>query len=1273
MLSTVAIHRHTPAFFLSLFVSFAPVTLPAAPFPLVPDSVSSYSIAPPKLFWHTGSGCAEGPDGAPVGSSSEDVRRIAAFGGPPRVLFSRGHPRPPNLCVQEPILSEIVADANYAYWVERSGLMRFPTTGNPGDSAETVTTKVQAREDQWRIELTQSTEHLFAILPSTRGGTKIWQVRKDDGTANLLATLGGQNQDLQAQGRFLYWIQDGALQRLDVVTQNPPTTLASNISGYFAEGRRLLTVSPRGNGGGAGRLGSLFTDYVFIGRGAEIVRYDNERESLSGAIYESPDPDARIVTLATNDARLFFFERRTTGPVGGLFDDIDQLLFRTPRGGGAAEFLYQHRSLTAGATDVEHLVVSTASTQQGYVELTGEFLFWQEAGSVQRLPTNAGAISSTDLAITDIEVTQAIQDLDNTVFLVAGKKTFARVHVKSFGAPVPGVPARLFRLDAGGEVVGEPLYPVNVSGAYLTIPSDPDRNVVDDSFLFQLPWDWIADGELRLRAELNPWQLPPEPSYHNNRHEIGPLPLRPSSRLDVHFVAFEYAGVSSPRYKEDILQTHSWIRRTFPLASAPAFQGDSSKGLATSAAYVFDDDLDEAMDGAVQTFYFAPLLHVLSRLAELQALYGDDRFFYGLFRAIEGTGQAGGTVACGTTGNSPSQETDKPFTGKIAAHEIGHLLGRDHPRLHGNCYNTHGPDQAFPYDGGFIGPPDGSLAGFGGGAPFFQVPRGVYPRHTWHDLMTYCYTQWISDYTYTHLYSNLAANDSSGSGSGVAGAQGEGTEASDGWLGIFGELHPRDGFAKIRRVTQSDVVRRRPPRDGRTYKLLLLDEEEVVLAAHDFGATPLDDRETEVLHFAQVVPFIQETREIQIIDNTTGDKLTSYPIAAAAPMLTELRAKGATNPQAKAITLRWSAVDPTGEELSFDVLYSHDGGTSFEPLHFGLRETELEVDTSRLGGGDIFFRVTASNDSRTTSRDTKSFALAPKAPTPHILEPADGTRVRWGQLVSFVGEANDLQDRGASQRDLDWSLGGKSIGSGPLLTLDNLPVGSHEILLTATNEIGLSASTDVTVVVGDDLEIPGPTLSVGPAQVAWSVPNNTRELQVARVRIANAGAGALVWSATRDSDWLRLSETQGDAPATLVLSVDPSELPMDAIYADTITVSGAGQQAVVSVRLVIGEPQKRGNAAVRFRRGDGNADGAVDISDATATLDWLFRGNDKPPCVDATDANGTAGTDISDASFLLNFLFLGGAAPAAPFPACGLSGDEEVDCESYDACASVGP
>ena len=62
-------------------------------------------------------------------------------------------------------------------------------------------------------------------------------------------------------------------------------------------------------------------------------------------------------------------------------------------------------------------------------------------------------------------------------------------------------------------------------------------------------------------------------------------------------------------------------------------------------------------------------------------------------------------------------------------------------------------------------------------------------------------------------------------------------------------------------------------------------------------------------------------------------------------------------------------------------------------------------------------------------------------------------------------------------------------------------------------------------------------------------------------------------------------------------------------------------------------------------RGDGNGDGAVDISDAVFVLLALFDGGEPIACADAADTNHDGALDVSDAIALLGFLFMGGPPP----------------------------
>ncbi len=77
---------------------------------------------------------------------------------------------------------------------------------------------------------------------------------------------------------------------------------------------------------------------------------------------------------------------------------------------------------------------------------------------------------------------------------------------------------------------------------------------------------------------------------------------------------------------------------------------------------------------------------------------------------------------------------------------------------------------------------------------------------------------------------------------------------------------------------------------------------------------------------------------------------------------------------------------------------------------------------------------------------------------------------------------------------------------------------------------------------------------------------------------------------------------------------------------------------------------------VSFRRGDSNADGAVDISDPVYTLAAMFTGGDPHVCPDSADSNNDEAVDISDPVYTLNALFLGG--DPIPEPGTGRCGPD---------------
>ncbi len=88
-----------------------------------------------------------------------------------------------------------------------------------------------------------------------------------------------------------------------------------------------------------------------------------------------------------------------------------------------------------------------------------------------------------------------------------------------------------------------------------------------------------------------------------------------------------------------------------------------------------------------------------------------------------------------------------------------------------------------------------------------------------------------------------------------------------------------------------------------------------------------------------------------------------------------------------------------------------------------------------------------------------------------------------------------------------------------------------------------------------------------------------------------------------------------------------------------------------------------------FLRGDANADGNQNLTDAVFVLNHLFGGGPEPTCTKSADANDSGTVDIADPVFLLNGLFTGGPPPPVPFPECGIDPTiDDLTCLSFEAC-----
>lgn len=159
--------------------------------------------------------------------------------------------------------------------------------------------------------------------------------------------------------------------------------------------------------------------------------------------------------------------------------------------------------------------------------------------------------------------------------------------------------------------------------------------------------------------------------------------------------------------------------------------------------------------------------------------------------------------------------------------------------------------------------------------------------------------------------------------------------------------------------------------------------------------------------------------------------------------------------------------------------------------------------------------------------------------------------------------------------------------------------------------------------------------------------------RVEAVSCQEVGSSVLLsWVAPREGDYLGFRVYRGDSviatlPLKSVLSWEDRSAPPEGTIVYRVVVLLRGFAEGCGATCVV----ERGGA-VLFVRGDSNRDGALNLTDAVAILDHLFRGV-ALTCEDAGDVDDSGSLNLTDAVVLLGYLFRSGEPPKPPFPTRG--------------------
>ena len=191
---------------------------------------NSPNIDDPTVLWATAPACNTNPDDPRLGMPGDELQpalisRASLSIATPRVLFSFNPPRESRVCNPYKLLSNIVAFGPDLYFVDNQGpdgdaaLWRLPRNANPGDAPHMLA-------DLRAIDSASLVVFGDTLIASMSNDQLDRILQYDRETGQLLAPIvefadAHSLNNLQFDGRFLYWTDRGALQRFDM--QEPPT------------------------------------------------------------------------------------------------------------------------------------------------------------------------------------------------------------------------------------------------------------------------------------------------------------------------------------------------------------------------------------------------------------------------------------------------------------------------------------------------------------------------------------------------------------------------------------------------------------------------------------------------------------------------------------------------------------------------------------------------------------------------------------------------------------------------------------------------------------------------------------------------------------------------------------------------------------------------------------------------------------------------------------------------------------------------------------------
>jgi hypothetical protein len=1036
---------------------------PAVLAPAAPDDAPIFVLSDSSLVdWTIGgtgglaywtSPCYGGEFRYPV-----SLKRRSIWGGPQRQ----------NNVPQEACLTfrSLIADSDGVYYFNYDGgkLESLPTSWNTDQSAPVVIASVSAVST--RLRLDGNTLYWGA-------NNQVWRVAKTGGTPVAVANTNTGLNDIGVDANYVYWLDSTGLWRENKTCSAPP---CSPVHLAAVPGSYLLPVSSQGR-----------VYWWSNSPPAQIWMWGCDVGCTSAPIYTIPSDHSWVFGELVSDGTSIFW---TEG-----YDNGDGINF-----GGR---LKRWNASTSEST------LATSPRIRQHLEVVGNDVYFSELSTpptLYRIPLNATPLVF-DFRADGWEVTQAIQNLNNDVPLVANRPTYVRVFgVSEAGAGGGFVTTALYGWRDGVPLPGSPIYPLNGTRKVATSTTyDRGRAESDGYWLFELPYSWATPGTITLQASVNSTSRYPESDLSDNALN-GIFTFTAKPPLCIVFVPIRtHAPRVTVQNTPAFWPMVNLVGRLWPTDRVWTYQ--SRTELEEFHLFFFNAYELKEDDWKIVSDVLA--LDIRTDDPDRCDNAGAATFYMGMVHADtpnDGGSGMGAMIATAGWSTMPSQQeamtppnttTNWPRAGITVVHELTHNKGHDHVDCPGPSGNhPDDPDENYPYNDCWLSDELGRETYYG----FDVNTRQPLHYRDYADYMSYRSWRWVSDYTWKGIFADTLVSQqprplvmsqppaisSFASVALVSGAvtptlnQGElsytwilpSAALSQGQQRKWQNLLATPYQATAKGSTGHDHAAGDHEHNqallAHDYHVRLLAANNSILGDYAVTADGLSRASLVNPFFLTFAPPAGAVARIQLLDGTT--LLDERLVSSTAPVVTVTRPT-AGEPVNNQVVVNWQGTDANpGDVLVYDVQYSPDQGAHWYTLKTNIphpsagNTVSVTLDISnQKSANPAQIRVIASDGYNTSSGLSPNFSVSPRSPEAFIASPSDGSSWAAGEPMTLDGGAMDPEDGDIQNDSISWSVEGQPVGSGNTLTLEGLAPGDYDITLMAQDSNSLTGSDSSTV------------------------------------------------------------------------------------------------------------------------------------------------------------------------------------------------------------------